>query len=78
MLVYLSICSLIGSLSVVATQGLGLLILEEAKCRRRHCCTGTRETTIQSVVSVRFVGIRSLYTTSGDRISECIVLCGAC
>ena len=27
MLVYLSICSLIGSLSVVATQGLGLLTL---------------------------------------------------
>ena len=78
MLVYLSICSLIGSLSVVATQGLGLLTVEGAECRRRHRCTGTRETTIQSVVSVCFVGVCSMYATSGDYLPKCTVLSGAC
>src|SRR5271154_2094480 len=47
-----------------------------ANSRRCNCCSSARETSIQSMVSVRSVGVRSLYTARRDYIPKCICLLG--
>jgi len=77
MLVYLSICSLIGSLSVVATQGLGILFLLTLLILR--CCyrrTSSGHATVQSMVLVCFTSICCRHAVDGDRLSECIFTSG--
>jgi hypothetical protein len=71
MLVYLSVCSLIGSLSVVATQGLGTDFLDRADNRRCNRSPSSRKATIQSVVLVCLVSICRLYTPYGNHLPQC-------